>query len=115
MVHNLVILTQPETIMNLLNISVPEVRDNRIGKYARYVRGVDTPFGTFRSVAVAADHAMAHAPQYWADCVGIPGITIDKIRKRVYARIYQRCLKNSYGWRFTTPDMYALSMYFNSQ
>ena len=94
--------------MNLLNVNVAPVRDNRIGQYSERVRPLHTPYGTFRSVAVAADHIMAHVPQFWVCYLGKRGMTVAKARALVYNRIYQRCLHNVYGWKFIgNPILYT--------
>lgn len=85
--------------MRILNAQMIKARDLRTGRYSRNARAVSTPYGMFRSVAVARDVIMTEHPGFWIDLVG-QCFTPEDIARRVYYRIYSRCCVGDAGWRF---------------
>ena len=85
--------------MRILNATIVKPRDLRMGKFSKHARAVSTPYGMFRSVAVARDVIMTEHPGFWMDLVG-SFLTPEDIAKRVYYRVYQRCQRGDAGWNF---------------
>jgi hypothetical protein len=86
-------------MMRILNAELIKPNDLRTGKHSILARTCRTPYGTFRSVAIARDVIMTQHPGFWMDLVGEWRITKEDIARRVYHRIYQRCKRNDGGWQ----------------
>ena len=85
--------------MRIINhVDTVKVQDLRTGTYLKAARGCITPYGPFRSVAVARDHVLSKEPTLWND---IRKLDDEEIAKRVYSRIYARCKRNMGKWKFT--------------
>lgn len=76
-------------------------KDLRSGQNTKQARGCRTPYGTFRSVAVARDTIMTKHPLFWMDLIGTSeNLGVQDIAARVYRRVWDRCSTESNGWQF---------------
>lgn len=84
--------------MRIVNADIVRPADLRTGKYSKHTRQCRTPYGTFRSVAVARDEIMTKHPGFYWDLIG-RRLSTEQIASRVYFRVYMRCTRGDAGYQ----------------